>query len=280
MIARVTLDEVKKTVNRLPSLPAVVLDLLASLDDDNVDLDTLAAKIALDQALSAKTLRLANSSFYGVQRQVATTREAIAVLGFRTLCNLVTTAALVGSIGKNSHPSFGFLGFWRHSIATALCASAIASKIGQNADVAYTAGLIHDIGRLVLATQFSDAYERVSLQLEANDGSPLDVEHAVLGVDHAMVGEALTRHWKLPESIQQSTARHHEDGLFNPGSVTTIVHVADAVAHALDLAGDPHERAPVIRDQTLRALGLDQDGLIAVFREVEKKFDMTCNVLT
>lgn len=155
-----TRSQVLEAVDSLPSLPAVVLELIASLDDDDddADSDVLAGKIALDQALSAKALRLANSPFYGLRREVMSVRDAVAVLGFRTLRNLATTAALVDAFGRNGNPSFGFLAFWRHSVGTALCARSLVSHLGMRADVAYTAGLVHDIGRLVLATRFADAY--------------------------------------------------------------------------------------------------------------------------
>lgn len=273
-----TLPEVLKAVNSLPSLPAVVLELIASLDDDDVDIDTLAGKIALDQALSAKTLRLANSSFYGVQRQVTSPRDAVTVLGFRTLRSLATTAALVGALGAGGNPSFGFLAFWRHAIGTALCARALALQLALNSEAAYMAGLMHDIGRLVLATRFAGAYASVIARRRADDCYPVDAERAVLGLDHAMVGEALARHWKFPEAILHSTAHHHNPGV-SAEPLAMVVHVADAIAHALDLSDDPDDLVPEVSDQSLQMLGLDAQCLIAIFQDVEKKFEATCSVL-
>ena len=273
-----TLAEVLKTVNSLPALPAVVLELIASLDDDNVDLDTLASKIALDQALAAKTLRLANSSFYGVQRQVTTVHDAVAVVGFRALRNLATTAALVGALGTGRNPSFGFLAFWRHAIGTALCARALALQLGLNSEAAYTAGLVHDIGRLVLATRFADAYESVVARRYADDGYLVDAERAVLGLDHAMVGESLARHWKFPDTILQSTAHHHNPGVCAE-PLAMVVHIADAIAHALDLSQDPEDLVPEVSDRNLQMLGMNAQRLAAVFRDVEKNFEAASSVL-
>lgn len=276
-----TLDlaDVMQAINKLPSLPAVVLELITSMEDEDVDIDTLARKISLDQALSAKTLRLANSSFYGVQRQITSARDAIPVLGFRTLHNVAVTAALAGALGDGGAPSFSFVSFWRHSIGTALCAKALAPQLGLNTETAYTAGLIHDIGRLVLATRFAPAYAQVNALRVRDDCYPLQAERALLGLDHAGVGAALAQHWKFPLAIQRATGEHHASDMLHAEPLTAAIHVADALAHALDFSTDDGDLVPQVRDATLRAIGMDQAKLIAVCQAAEKNFDAACSVL-
>jgi len=280
-----TLPEVLHKIHALPSLPAVVLELLTSLDQENVNLDTLARKISLDQALAAKTLRLANSSFYGMQRQVTTIGEAIAVLGIQTVRNLATTAALIGSFPGDTSTAFDFITFWRHAIGTALCARSLAAQLGLNPEQAYIAGLLHDIGRLVLVTQFASHYAAMAGPDDVNTADITQAERAVLGLDHAMVGEALARHWKFPDLIQQAIAQHHSPETPSTHDIpplARVIHVANALAHALDMPTEqdsalPH--LPQFEEVNCEHLGLNEAMLLKVFQEAQSQLEGACSVL-
>ncbi len=266
------LEEVLKKIYTLPSLQTVVMELLVSIDQDEVNVGALALKIAQDQALTAKTLRLANSSFYGMERQITTMDEAIATLGFRTVRSVVTAAALTGFFANSTPNAFEIVPFWRHAIATAVCARELAPYLKLNPEHAYTTGLLHDIGRLVLATQFQPHYEATMAYRTQQDCSLLDAERTVLGLDHAVVGQALTRHWKFPETIQQALASHHSPLGLMPKPMQMIVIAADAIAHALDLSQDPHDAVPSLPPGLWTHLGVQDGELIQVFARVESQF--------
>ena len=277
-MSRVTLDAVMRTIHKLPSLPTVVIDLLASLTQEDLDIDVLSKKITTDQVLTAKTLKIANSSFYGMSRQVGTVAEAIAVLGFHTIRNLVTTAAMVNGLPDNSRASFNMVHFWRHSIATAVCANAIAMELGSHKSEAYTAGLLHDIGRLVLATQFAVEYEEATHYRVAHDCYASEAEAATLGLDHAAVGALLAQHWKFPNPMQQAIALHHQPNTTAPLSL--MVHLADAIAHALDFSGNEDDLVPPVDIQAFTSLGLSDTALLRVFKTSEKDFEAACLILS
>ncbi len=273
------LPDVLKSIHNLPSLPAVVVDLIASMQDPDVDIDVLARKISLDQALTAKTLRIANSSFYGLQRQVTTVGEAIAILGFQSVQTLATTAALMASVPAGGSGAFNLESFWRHAVGTAACARALARPLKVNAEQAYLSGLLHDIGRLVLATRFPDHYAAVAAHRVRTDCTMLAAERALLGLDHAAIGEALARHWKFPESTQQAVARHHTPGLLDTDPMALLIHAADAMAHALDFSMEEDDQVPSLTDATWNQLGLDEPALAKVFREADVQFQAASGLL-
>lgn len=273
------LADVLKEVHKLPSLPTLVLDLLGSMEDAEVEVDSLARKIVLDQALTARTLRLANSSFYGRQRRVATVGEAITVLGIHNIRNLALTATVMDRLSVGDQAVFCFSGFWRHAIGAALCARALAAHTGQNREQAYTAGLLHDIGRLVLATRFRAPYEAVMACQTARDCFVAEAESQVLGLDHAQVGEALARHWKFPEFVQQAVAQHHAIPATGAPPMAMLVHVADALTHGMDLSRDPSDMVPPVASTTWEWLGLGPMALGQVLAEVEGQFQAACSVL-
>ncbi|OGB34713.1 MAG: histidine kinase [Burkholderiales bacterium RIFCSPLOWO2_12_FULL_61_40] len=273
------LDDVLKKIHALPSLQTVVMELLASIDQDDTHIGDLAFKIEQDQALTAKTLRLANSSFYGMQRQITTIEEAIATLGFRTVRGVVTAAALTGFFANSQQAAFEVTPFWRHAIATAVCARELAPYLQLNPEHAYTTGLLHDIGRLVLATQFPTHYKATMAYGAQHDCSLLIAERTVLGLDHAVVGHALTRHWKFPETIQQALATHHAPLGQVPNPMQLVVIAADAIAHALDLSMEQNDAVPLLPPGIWKQLAISDSDLLQVFAKVEAQFARASLVL-
>jgi putative nucleotidyltransferase with HDIG domain len=271
-MSALSLDQVVCSVQDLPSLPAVVMELLSSIEQDDIDISVLAKKVSYDQALTAKTLRLANSSSYGAQVKVTTIQQAITFLGFQTTRNLITAAAITGCFPSGRCPGFNDKGFWRHSIATAVCARALARRLRFSQDIAFTAGLLHDIGRLVLMTADPQAYGDVIAWRAREDTDWQDAERAVLGVDHVEAGAMLAQHWNFSDTMRQAIAFHHAPDTPGAGFLAAIVHVANAIVHALDIAGEDDERAPRIVSIAWDAMGLNEEAYLHLFRETEVQF--------
>jgi len=263
----------------LPSLPAVVMELLGAIEQEDIDISVLARKVALDQALTAKTLRLANSSSFGLQVKVTTIQQAMTFLGFQTTRNLITAAAMTGCFPTGRCPGFSDKAFWRHSVATAACARVLARRVRFNQDYAFTAGLLHDIGRLVLVTRYPEHYQAVLARRSRDDGELLAAERAVIGIDHVAAGVALAGHWNFSDTMRQAIEWHHEPEKPGAGFLATIVHVANAVAHALDLAGEPDELAPAVSSVAWTALGLSEEAWLHVFHETELQFEEMAAIL-
>ena len=273
------LDDVIQSLQELPSLPAVVMELLSSIDQENVDISVLAKKVSHDQALTAKTLRLANSSLYGLQVKVTTIQQAITFLGFQTTRNLITAAAVTGCFPEGQCPGFDDKAFWRHSIATAACAKVLARRMRFNQDYAFTAGLLHDIGRLVLVSGYPALYQQVLVHRAENDCYVLESEREILGVDHVAAGVALAEHWNFSDTMKVAIAHHHDPDMAGAGFLATIVHVANSIVHALDIAGDGDDLVPKVSSIAWSALGLNEESYLHVFRETELQFQEITMVL-
>jgi putative nucleotidyltransferase with HDIG domain len=272
-------EQLVRGIQDLPSLPAVVMDLLSNLDQEHVDISVLAKKVSHDQALTAKTLRLANSSSFGLQVKVTTIQQAITFLGFQTTRNLITAAAVTGCFPHGRCPGFNDKAFWRHASATAACARALARRIRFNQDVAFTAGLLHDIGRLVLVSAHPDAYGAVLAWRTQHEVSLDEAERAVLGVDHVDAGVALAGHWNFSDTMRQAIAFHHAPEAPGAGFLAAIVHVANAIVHALDLAGEEDELVPRVSSIAWDAMGLNEEAYLHLFRETELQFEEMSAIL-
>ena len=271
------LEEVLADIRQLPSLPAVIGELIETLDNESAGIDQLAEGIAKDQSLAARALRVANSPFYGIQHKVASIHDAIVILGFRAVGSLVTAASVTGYFSPPRGIPFDLTRFWRHGIGAALCARALARISGVDAEAAFTAGLLHDIGVLILVTTRPAHYAQALAWRAAHDCLLVEAEQAVLGFDHAQVGEALASRWRFPADIVRAVALHHApDG--GTGMVD-VVHVANILAHALDLAGDPQARVPPLNPEAWWRLGLDQAALKALLAGIELEHESYCALL-
>lgn len=278
-VHRVHFDQVLRQIRDLPALPAIVQDVLKNSHSDEVDIHVIARKVSLDQALTAKTLRFANSPFYGLQARVTTIQQAITLIGVDSVRHVVTATALTGYFPPGSCPALDFSVLWRHAIATAVCARVLAVHLHVNQDYAFTAGLLHDIGRLLLATYFRREYEAVVAYRDAHDCQWLDAERIVMGVDHAVAGEALAEYWHFSDSIRYAIAGHHNPEFQKVHSLASIVHVANAIVHALDLSGEDNDLVPPVSPNAWEDLGLSEDVYQHVFHETELMFEEVSRVL-
>ena len=272
------LDDVIRQIRELPSLPAVVLELLSSMEQQDIDVHVLAHKIELDQAMAAKTLRIANSSFYGMRSEVTSIAQAVSVLGFHSIRTVVTACALTGSFAPVAGFGFDFRGFWRHSLATAVVARLLAPHMRVNPETAFTAGLLLDLGTLVLATRFPDQHALVRSYRQRHDCQMIEAELAVLAIDHAQVGSALAAYWKFPAAIQQAVADQHAIAHLDAVGLPLLVHMANAVAHALDLAGIEAALVPPL-SPAWRLVALDDAAWFALLRQAERTFDELSRIM-
>ncbi len=279
MTHRLAQDEVARNLRDLPALPTIVLELIRSFDQPDVDIGKLADTISHDQALAARTLRVANSSFYGLPSKVKTINQAIMVLGFDTVRSLVSAGAIVRALpGTGSH--LDLAQFWRHSMATAVCARNIARRTRLNQEYAFLSGLLHDIGRLVLATRFPQQYAAAMDWRDQHDSWQVDAEQQVLGIDHQQVGLMLAESWKFPALIQRAIGHHHAPVVDDLGDVPSIVHVANAIVHALELGGETDSLVPPVSGEAWASLRLESDMLHAVFSETEEQYEEACLILS
>ena len=271
-------DTALQGVGKLPSLPAVVVELLESMDDDGAGMQQLAAKLSRDQALVAKVLRVANSSFYGLQGKVDSIADAVVVLGLRGVRTLATAAAVTNVFASTTSDDYDFRLFWRHSIATALCAREIAIALRLNEGNAFTAGLLHDIGRLALASCFPRHFAAVIACRKAGDITWRQAEQQVLGLDHAELGQMLTERWRFPVAMSSAIGAHHTPAHAGDPLVA-VLHVADVLAHALDLAGDTSGQVPPIDQSAWELLDMSENRWHELFARVESQFASACETL-
>ena len=219
----------------LPTLPVVARKILLAADDERSSHRTLASIVSRDQSLTAKVLGLANSAYYGHRAQVRTLNHAVSIIGSTMLKQLSLCAFVIDRWKSNGDNGADF---WKHSIAVAYAASFLAERSADiSANEAFCAGLLHDIGVLVLDTGFPEEYAKVTEAMEMNPGSRDEVENDVLGIDHLQAGIWLAERWQLPESFIAAIADHHAESAAGEATATLadIVRTSDRVAGSIEM---------------------------------------------
>ena len=227
-------------VEQIPMLPTSVAQVSRLARDPRSDARAFERALRPDPGLTANLLRLANSPYFGAAGEIGSVRQAVAYLGTKR----VVEAAMAGAFTAVLPRTLAGYGidsatFWRHSVAVAVLGERISRelKIGSP-DVAFTGGLLHDIGKLVTSAWVAEQVDEVLDTL--GEGSFVEAERTVLGVDHTVVGEAVAQRWGLPLELRECIRWHHDPDR-SEHRVVDVVHVANGMAHAVGLGADVGE---------------------------------------
>lgn len=191
-------------LHQLPAMPQVVQEVMASFRDEHAGSATLAHKIAFDQGLSARVLRVANSSFYGLQREVGSIQDAVMVLGFDCIRSLVVSAGFMRAFPATADGLFDRHEFWLRSFRVATYTEAVANCLGEERQQAFTAGMFHDVGQLVFDVCIPEQFADLLRQQKATGRELIEVERMVLGFDHGEIGGDMAKRWNFPPRIEHA----------------------------------------------------------------------------
>ena len=257
----------------IPTLPEVVLRVQHLVEDPNSGTSEIGAVISEDAPLAAKVLRVANSAYYGLAGRCTSIELASTVLGVHVLRSIVAQVSVLQAF-KHVDKKWGapVKELWSHATQTAQICSRIAEKApgstSASAGDAYTCGLLHDIGKVVMLDGLEDAYVE-AIDAARKSGEPLhEIERERFGFDHAEVGGVVGVRWDLPETVVSAIERHHgpqELALQQP--ISAAVYAANQIAHHA-ASGDEASLRSVFDEATSKALGLDQAGVDSIVEAV------------
>ena len=261
---------------RLVSLPEVCLRVNEMLDEPAVTASDLGNVISQDTSLTARLLKIVNSSYYGFQAKIETVSRAVTVVGLRELRGLVIAASAVETFSNVPDEILNKVRFWRHSLYCGVIARLLAEQCNVlHSERLFVAGLLHDIGKLVIAQRLPIETQKISLQAESEGRSEFEVEQDVLGFNHAEVGGELMRAWNMPETLFESVAYHHAPQHGEVGLMETcLIHMAniftDEAEQGLDMKAETPTRK--INPLAWEVTGLNESVKEHVFREAGPLF--------
>ena len=247
-------------IDTLPSLPANYTQLMQVLNNPEASLKTIGEIIGEDIAMTTKILQLVNSAFFGIARKIGDIEQAVVLLGLETISSLVLSAQVFSQFDLKKAGSFSLQALTEHSYTVGKLAKQIAileeapEKVRQST---LLAGMLHDTGKLILASELPDEYEKIVSLARAECLTQHEAEQAILGVSHAQIGGYLLGLWGFSDEVTDATVFHHHP-LDNPNlafSLLTVVHVADVFAHELIQTEIPSQICEISTEH-LEAIGL------------------------
>ncbi|NDV19297.1 HDOD domain-containing protein [Pseudodesulfovibrio sp. JC047] len=263
-------------VEKMPVFPESVTRVLTVTADINCSQRDLVEEIKRDPVLTLKILRLVNSVFFGLSRDISSIDQASVYLGLNTLKNVSLGLAVVGAIPKTAENCLDMGGFWLHSLAVGTAARMLGLKLGisrEDGAEYFAAGLLHDIGKVVFSLYMPEDFEKVLMQAARPGTTLYQCEKDVFGMTHVDVGAMLARKWSLPVDLRDAIARHHIVGSGNFSQLLECVFAANQIAKRLSFgaAGDFEvERLPT---SVKERFSMSMDELIRELPDLDEKVE-------
>ncbi len=258
----ITRDEVVEGSSKLPGFPRIISLILDTIDDPEANTRTLTDHIGHDPVIAARVLSLANMASMQTRRQspVEDIYTATSLLGTNRVRQLAIVCGISGFVDDIAPPEIAST-YWQHSIAVGVCCEELAlhSPVPISTSSALIAGLLHDIGQIWLYRFSAEDFRATWGQALASNIGIEAAERERFGVDHSTIGAWLATHWSLPESICAAIRHHHEPDVALAQPLVPLVHVAEVLSNALDLAGCNENRVTSISSAACDALGLTWD---------------------
>jgi len=280
-----TAQELVNRVKNLPPVSYAALKLVNLLDQPAISNDEVVQVLKCDNVLTAKLLRACNSPYFGLEEPVSSVDQAVFLLGHQQILHIVLTLAF-GSAMVVPLPGYVVEAneLWRHSLTTAAAAeTAVAEIPALNAEpaVAFTVGLLHDIGKLVLGqTLTADQQTAIRDRIEQGQISRTEAEKEIVGADHTEVGACLLQNWHLPDDIIEAVAHHHNPVLEPQPRLSVLTHVANCLAHLAGSAPGWDAYAVRVNERVNRAFDITGDRLETMVIAVRDSFDKVDQFMT
>ena len=257
----------------LPTLPKLLERVIVALEDPDTNFSNVAELIEVDQSLTSQVLRLANSAFYSAQGSVSQVGQALVMLG------TAVTRSIILSTGAFDMRGVDLPGFWEHSLGCAVAAGAIAKVTGRvNVEEVTAAGLLHDLGKVVLCKQLPDAFVHIVETAAATKRTFLEVERETLGTDHCEIAGWLVEKWRFPACLAEPITWHHAPSrALVARDETAIVHVANALVRALGYGSGGDRLLAAIDPTAWARLALTPDILDAILERFDADLDHALN---
>ncbi len=271
-------EQIVARVNDLPSLSVVVTQIMELINNDKSSASNFERFLRQDQGLAARLLRIVNSSFFGLRNKISSIPQAIVLVGYNSLKNLVL-AASASKLMQGAFPEYGFMekGLWQHSFMCATWSKKIALDLGidsQSAEELFVAGLLHDVGKLVLAKYLKDCKEMYA-QIIASDGNLEDAEETLFGITHAEIGAKVAEKWNFSQELSDIIRYHHtiDDTTLGNKRVLLVNLVDTLLGEGMFGMYENFPGAYNVSEQCLDILGITPDMLDEYRIEIAKSAD-------
>jgi HD-like signal output (HDOD) protein len=256
-------------VKNLPTLPVALQEARRLADNPHTSVAQLAEVIGRDQVLSGKVLKIVNSPTYGFPGRIASIQNALVLLGFNVIRSLIISTVVFENMANS------MMALWRHSVGCSVACRELGLLLKmKNVDELFIAGLLHDIGKVIIAVQLPEAQKEIERLVREEDIACCEAEERVLGMTHARIGSWLAEHWHLPANLRHALAWHHRPtNAHDHTMIASTVHLGNFLTCLFEFGSGGNDQAPLLSPHAFKHLGLNQQKLGMAVDTVGEKFE-------
>lgn len=273
----ISVEELIEDVSTIQSLPLFYSRLDETINHPRSSISDIGKVISEDQGLTARILKLANSPLFGYFAKIETISQAVTIIGIQQVRDLALAISVMDVFAGIPGKLMNMEQFWRHSVATGLASRMIAtSQRESNLERFFVAGILHDVGRLIMFIKFPEISMEILEECRSKNRLIFDVERERFLFDHAEVGGHLLKKWKIPPGVAEPVNYHHKPHrAAQYPRETALLHMADIIAHAMELGNSGSVVIPKLDEKAWSCLNLSPFALAPLIRQIDKTFAET-----
>jgi len=276
------IERIVSSLDKIPTLPVIYSKLGKLLQSPDTTIAAVSNIISEDQVIAAKVLKFVNSAFYGFPQRVGSLQRAIVILGFNTIKNLVFATSVFDMFrGMETGNAFDKKKFWKHCIGCAVASRVLAEAADlRNPEEVFTGGLLHDIGKLVVAVHYPEKYSNVVNEVQRTGTPMVEAERKIFSYDHCQVGSALAVQWRFPPDTALMIGSHHlADGAVPTRKDIAAVHIGNILCMALGLGSGGEKKLANVNPKAWELLGLSLSSLELIMDKTVKLYGENTEIL-
>jgi HD-like signal output (HDOD) protein len=267
-------EDLLKGLVQVSSLPVVYSKINEAVNNPQSSMKGISDIISDDPGLTSRLLQLVNSAFYSFPSRIETVSRALFIVGTQQLRDLALATSIMNLFKGIPEDLVNMESFWRHSVACGLAAKILATyrRCEMNVERFFAAGIIHDIGRLIIYKKIPDTAREMIIRCKTNRELLYSVEKEVIGFDHSDLGRVLVQFWNLPPSLEEVVAYHHSPGeAIRYPIETAVVHIADIIAHAMQFGNSGEQYIPSMDEKAWELIGIPISVLSPTLDQLERE---------
>jgi putative nucleotidyltransferase with HDIG domain len=270
-------DKIKESIDKMPSLSPVLHKIIYVANDINSSAQDLTNVIQVDPVLTAKVVRMVNSAYFGLHKEITSLKQAVVMLGINTIKNVALSSAFLGKVSIKGKTGLNEEDFWQHSLGVAVASKMIAKRLKVDPrylEEYFIAGLIHDIGKVLINNFFPDDMDRILTLAAKGDESIIDIERKVLKLTHEEIGIAIGKNWKFDNSLLFAMGRHHQPILKGTSSIySLVVSVADTFVKILQVGSSGNYKIEPIPEEVWKILELNEESVFVALSSISEEIE-------
>lgn len=276
-----TLDSIVNNASNVYSLPLIHERLTQAINNPRASISDITVIISEDQGLCFRILKLANSPMFGYHKNIDTITKAATIIGTQQLRDLSLAISVIGVFKDIPEDIITMTSFWKHSISCGIVARILASfRRETNVERFFVAGILHDIGQLILCTSMPQLLREMIEKSRESDSMLYQVQRSELGFDHADVGGELLKKWKIPLIISEPVSCHHDPlrATVCPQD-TALLHVSDLISHALQAGSSGETCLPPMDKTAWEMLNIPESAIAGIIQQADTQIEMTMDTI-